>query len=230
MQRADVRAGQQQPRLERPEGDRQARTHGRSLDRAGVGVDAARQVDRDDVAPVELLHQRGGSRAQRTAPADADEPVDDQAGTELLRPPGRPPRGRPSSASARGSAGEHGAHPRTAAGQPHAGPQRVRPVVAAADEQHDVGGVDPAEPSGDRRGETGAARCISRPLASSGLAASAARTCSTVCAYLTTRPPPPRSRPRRRATATGARSRCPAHAPPARRRRAAPGAAARPGR
>ena len=210
----DPALAHQQTRLEGAQGDGQVGVHRRSPHRAGVGVDAARQVHRDDVVRPRQLSQRCGRWAQRPAPADPDHPVEHQVG-----------RVEPADATARGEQRgqtvgpgppeQHGRDARTPRGQPRTGPQRVGAVVAGTDQQHDPSAVAPTEPAGTRHRQTGRRplheRTGGKPLHELGLGGPdlrhrVGRPHGRLTPALTDpRPRRRRSRRRRRGTATGAR-------------------------
>ena len=109
--------------------------HVRAVELAGVGVDAGRQVDRDDRHPVEPRQRRDGLVAQPGPPADADDPVDHDvraaraSSIATTRPPAAVERRQPRRMRLPGREQhrlDRGAPP----GQHRAGVQRVAAVVA----------------------------------------------------------------------------------------------------
>jgi hypothetical protein len=162
-----------QPRLERAERDGDVRPYRGAVHRAGVGVDAAWQVDGygGRARGGGELGQRRGRLAQAAAAADAEHPVDDQVRAADRVPhvvPRVVPGGdvRPGVVGAAGLAdgddpaapalerraaagvdlvpGLDRGHRRAAPGEQRAGVQRVAAVISRAREHHDPRAVDPA--------------------------------------------------------------------------------------
>ena len=145
----------EQARLDRAERHRDVGSHGRAVDRAGVGVDAAGQVDSHHGGP--LVHgalsvtgQAVEGFPQPAASADAEQPVDDHLGAG----DDRAGRGQVTGhAAARGQqfggaarmglrpGGDRG-HRGAAAGQQGARVQRVAAVVSASGQHRHPGTVN----------------------------------------------------------------------------------------
>ena len=153
-----------QAELDRAERDGVHGGEGHALDRSGVGVDPAGDVDRDrhPRALAGGAGERRGVRTQSTAAPDAEHPVDDQVGPVEPRVRGSGP-GHPSARAAEGGeAGRMGApgleqdgrHPRPAAGESGTGEECVAPVVAGTHQQRDPAAVRRGEQAQADRGET----------------------------------------------------------------------------
>ncbi len=172
----------QQPGLDRAEGHGDVGADGRPVHRAGVGLDAAGQVDGDHggagLAGVFGLPGQGGERLAQAAPAaDAEQSVDDQvgavdgAGRGGLRGGCDPAaRGAQRGGAARVGcgAGRDRGDGHAAAGQQGPGVERVAAVVPAAG-QHDraaavhLPGV-PGQQGGAHRREPGGGPGHQRPV------------------------------------------------------------------
>ena len=112
-----------QPGLERAEGHGDVGLHGLAGDRAGVRIDAGRQVDRHRQRVVRCRRERRRVVAQPARSADAEDPVDDQIGRDVSS--GRPRRPVHPHAAARPG-------PRRAPGRARAAaPSREHPARAS---------------------------------------------------------------------------------------------------
>ena len=207
----------QQAGLAGAEGHRDIGPHRGAVHHAGVGVHAARQIDRDHQraragpapAAASVASVAYGSRSPPRPPMPSMPSMIRSAGGPADRPGGRAlgpgdascrPRAEPPCPPSwtRPPAADRG-HPRAAPGQPGARVKRVAAVVAAAGQHDDARAVDPPEQAGADRRQPGRGPLHQRPGGTVAIrACSAARTVATSCAFLIPLPPPsPRSGLRR---------------------------------